>query len=256
MKTTSINNLKGGVAKSITAINIAHILNAKHGRRVLLVDNDMQGNVSKFFNLHDEEAPSITDVLTVKGYQITDAIRHTSYDGLDIIPANMHLSAADKQILMDVSWMQQTRLKKALEQVADIYDYCIIDNAPSLSMSGINALVACDDVIIPIKIDRFTFDGLNQLLSAIKDLQEHNPRLRVAGCLITMFDRTSVNMQGEEYLKSVNGLPVFSTVIRKTTKVDQTTFEGRPLLDYAPRSTATIDYIALVEEILKGENAG
>jgi len=255
MKTISVINLKGGVGKTITAINFAYILAEKHGRRVLLVDNDKQGNSSKFFNLHSYDAPSIADVLTIKGYQITDAIQNTQYEGLDILPANMNLLTANKQILMDMSWMQQTRLKNALEQVAGEYDYCIIDNAPDLNMSVINALVACDDVIIPIKVDRFAFDGLAQLIEQINDMKDHNPGIRVAGCIITMYDRTCVNVQGEKQLKGLEWVPVFLTVIRKTTTVDQTTFEGRRLLDYAPDSTATIDYIAVVDEYLKGAAA-
>ena len=251
MKTTAIINLKGGVAKTITAINMSHILAKKHGKRVLLVDNDKQGNTSKFFNIHSYDKPSVADVLTIKGYQIKDAIRPTQYAGLDVLPANMNLLTANKQILMDMSWMQQTRLRKALEQVAGEYDYCIIDNAPDLNMGVINALAACNDVIIPIKVDRFAFDGLSQLIEQINDIKDHNPYVRIAGCLITMFDRTSINTQGEKKLKGLEWVPVFSTVIRKTTIVDQTTFEGRPLMDYAPSCTAAIDYVSLVGDYLK-----
>ena len=250
MKVISVINLKGGVAKTISAINIAYVLAAVHGKRVILVDNDKQGNTSKFFDAHSYDAPSISDVLTVKDYPITAAVRHTEYTGLDVLPANMNLLRANKEILMDVSRPQQTRLAKALHIVAADYDYAIIDNAPDLNMSVINGLVACDDVLIPIKVDKFAFDGLEQLREQIEDIREFNERIRIAGCFITMYQQNGVNVQGEQYLNSSIGLPMFATVIRKTVKVDETTFTGKPLQVYSKNCTAAQDYAALVEEYL------
>lgn len=253
MKVLSIMALKGGVAKTISAINIAHILATVHLKRVLLVDNDKQGNASKFFKAHSYDAPSIADVLTVKGFNIADAIKGAGYLNLDILPANMNLLRANKEILLDCSRPQQTRLKKALEAVADVYDYVVIDNAPDLNMSVINALVACDDVMIPVKIDQFAFDGLAQICDQIEDVREFNPDIRLVGSFITMYQKNNVNREGERFLMwqdEAQGIPTLNTVIRKTVKVDETTFAGVPLLVYAPRSTATQDYVALVKEYL------
>lgn len=252
MKIISIINLKGGVAKTISSINLAYILMAKHGVKVLLIDNDKQGNTSKFFDLHSYEEPSLADVLTIKEYSISKAIRKTQYNGLDILPANMMLLRANKEILMDVSRPQQTRLRKALMSIASEYDYVVIDNAPDINMSVINALVASDDVLIPIKVDKFAFDGLEILTEQIDEVKEFNPSLRIAGCFITMFKKNKVNIQGEEYLKNNLGIPVFNTFIRSTVKVDETTFVGLPLITYSKDSTATKDYIALVNEYLHG----
>ena len=255
MKTISIINLKGGVGKTISAINIAHILTTVYGKQVLLIDNDKQGNVSKFFGLYSYEQPSITDVLTIKGYSIRNAIVNTkyhSYSGqLDVIPANMNLYDTNKEILLDISRPQQTRLKSALDAVAEQYDYCIIDNAPDINMSVINALVASHDVLVPIKVDRFAFDGLKQLVEQIEDMQEFNPGLRLAGCFITMETFYNVSMQGSQWLEDETDYPVFRTGIRKTVKIDETTFCGKPILEYAKNSTAARDYVNLVAEYLE-----
>jgi len=255
MKVLCIINLKGGVAKTISAVNISHILATKHGKRVLLIDNDKQGNTSKFFKMHDYADPSLADVLTSKDpSMLQKTIKHTEYDTLHVLPANMNLLRADKEILLDVSRPQQTRLKKALqtmERGGNAYDYVVIDCAPDLNMSVINAFVAAGDVLIPIKVDRFAFDGLDQLQEQIKETREFNPTLCIAGGFITMYTRNNVNIQGKQYLEQSAGIPMFKTVIRKTVKVDETTFAGVPLLRYARNSTAARDYDALVSEYLQ-----
>ena len=254
MKTISIINLKGGVGKTISAINIAHVLQSVHGARVLLVDNDKQGNVSKFFGLHDDEAVGIAELLTVRGMVTQELIRNTNYSGLDVITANMNLLNANKEILLDMSRPQQTRLKKALQSVEDCYDYCIIDNAPDINMSVINSLVASHDVLVPIKVDKFAFDGLKQLCEQIEDVLEFNPLLRLQGCFMTMKTTSIVNVQGGQWLES-SEYPFFKTAIRKTTKVDETTFNGIPLLEYSKNSTAAQDYVKLVYEYLSRQEA-
>ncbi|MGE7091653.1 ParA family protein [Lysinibacillus sp. NPDC048646] len=249
MKTISIINLKGGVAKTVSAINIAYTLVALHGKRVLLIDNDKQGNTSKFFGLYDPESDGLSELLTDKKMDVDNVIQQTAYEGLDIITANMNLLRANKEILMDVSLPQQTRLRKKLEKVKEQYDYCIIDNAPDINMTVVNALVASDDVLVPIKVDQFSFDGLKQIIEQIDDVSEFNSDIRFAGCFITMYQRSSVNQQGAELLEQ-QGYPMFATRIRKTVKVDEMTFTGKPLLEYAKRSTACVDYVALVYEYL------
>lgn len=250
MKTISIINLKGGVAKTISSINIAYTLVKNHGKRVLLIDNDKQGNTSKFFNVHSYDDAGMAELLTERGLDVKSVIKRTAYENLDIISANMNLLRADKEILLDVSRPQQTRLNKALSAIRDDYDYCIIDNAPDINMSVINALVASDDVLVPIKVDKFAFDGLEQLVEQIEDVKEFNNDIVFRGCFITMYQRTGVNMQGSEYLASSTSYPLFRTMIRRTVRVDETTFAGKPLLDYR-KSTAGEDYEELVKEYLK-----
>lgn len=250
MKTISIINLKGGVAKTISSINIAYTLVAAHKKKVLLIDNDKQGNTSKFFGLHNYEEKGIAELLTERDLDAKSIVKHAKYENLDIITANMNLLRANKEILLDVSRPQQTRLRKALRQISNDYDYCIIDNAPDINMSVINALVASDDVLVPVKVDKFAFDGLEQLVEQIEDVKEFNENLVFRGCFITMFQKNLVNMQAGEYLRSSTSYPLLHTAIRKTVKVDETTFVGKPLLDYK-KSTAAKDYEALVNEYLK-----
>ncbi|MCL2215786.1 MAG: ParA family protein [Defluviitaleaceae bacterium] len=253
MKVISIINLKGGVGKTISAINIAHVLTAVHSKRVLLIDNDKQGNVSKFFGLHGDDVIGMAEVMTERldGKRlVSEFIYETEYTGLHVITANMSLLSANKEVLLDMSRPQQTRLNKFLQMISSHYDYCIIDNAPDINMSVINALVASDDVLVPIKVDKFAFDGLKQLAEQIEDMWEFNPALRLAGCFITMETRHNVNMQGAAWLENETDYPVFRTGIRKTVKIDETTFCGKPILDYAKNSTAAKDYIKLVAEYL------
>lgn len=251
MRTVSIINLKGGVGKTVSAINIAFVLSSMHGQRVLLIDNDKQGNSTKFFGLHDDDAPSMSEILTVRGIDAVDVIKHTRYSGLDLLSANMSLLRANKEALIDTTRPQQTRLKRALKSVTGNYDYCIIDNAPDINISVINALMVTDDVLVPVKIDKFAFDGLDILAEQVDEVKEANEQLNFAGCFITCFQRNNVNVQGLELLRSQGKYPVFQTVIRNTTKVGETTFSGQPLQEYSKSCTAARDYVDLVTEYLK-----
>ncbi|MCL2575704.1 MAG: ParA family protein [Defluviitaleaceae bacterium] len=254
MRVICVINLKGGVAKTISSINIAHILAEKHGERVLLIDCDKQGNTSKFFGVHSYKHISLADVLLARQNDaLVGVARVTKYKNLDIVPANMHLMRAEREILLDISRPQQTRLKKSLQEYRKHkeYDYVVVDCAPDLNMSVVNAIVAADDIIIPIKVDKFAFDGIDQLLEQIEELREFNPNLRIVGGFITMYSRTNVNMQGVEVLKEKANLPMFSTVIRNTAKVVETTYEGLPIVEHTPKSSAAKDYLALVVEYLE-----
>lgn len=251
MRAISIINLKGGVAKTISAVNIAHILATLHGKRVLLIDNDKQGNTSKLFGLYDYDHKSVADILTDRQADISSIIRHTEYPRLDVIPANMNLLKANMDVLLDMSRPQQTRLAKALAGLGPTYHFCVIDNAPDINMAVINALVASDDVMVPIKVDKFAFDGLEQLTEQIENVREFNPGISFKGCFLTMYQRNTVNRQGDDWMRNESPYHTFSTFIRKTTKVDESTFANLPMLEYAKNSTATKDYIALVDEYLK-----
>jgi len=252
MKTISVINLKGGVAKTISAANIAHILAVIHGKRVLLVDNDKQGNISKMFGLHGYDHPTIAELLTERDANIHEIITPTTYKTLDIIPANMTLLKANLEVLLDPSRPQQTRLRGAFKHIAGDYDYCVIDCAPDLNISTINALVASEDVLIPIKIDKFAFDGLAELIEQINNTREDlNPALTLRGCLITSYQNNEVNRQGAEWLRAQKDLPVFNTHIRRTEKVDESTFASTPIIEYSRRCGAARDYLALVVEYLE-----
>jgi len=250
MRILNICNLKGGVAKTTTTINLAYSLATEHNKRVLIIDNDKQGSASNFFEAHSYEKPSIADVL-MNTKRAGEVIQHTEYRNLDIIPANMNLLRAEQKILTDTETPQQTRLKNALVEVSTYYDYCIIDNAPDAGMGTLNALVAGDDVIIPIKIDRMTFDGVDIMLDVISQVKaSFNERLAFQGCVITFFRGNDVNKQGAELLKNDAKYKLFQSRIYWTAKVDEASFGRVSVMEYSPRSWAARGYKKLAAEYM------
>lgn len=249
MKTISVMNLKGGVAKTISAANIAHVLATVHKKRVLLIDNDKQGNVSKMFGVHDYDAPSIADILTQRK-SILEVAKNTRHENLSVVPANMNLLKANLEILLDTTRPQQMRLRAELRKISDTADFCIIDCAPDINISTINALVASDLVLVPIKIDNFAFDGLSELKEQVGNVREDfNPDIKFM-CFVTCFQNNEVNRQGEEWLKERRAeYPLLDTHIRRSIKVDESTFANAPIIEYSPRCGAAADYKKLVNEI-------
>ena len=173
-KIVSIINLKGGVAKTTTAVNFAYEL-AVRGDRVLVVDNDKQGNLSKAFRCYDpSEQYTVAYLMTEKDADVSKAVAKTEYENIDIIPANMNLANANMSVMMDMSRQQQTRLHKAFVDggIYDIYDYMVIDNAPDINISIINALTISTDVIVPLIIDQYSMDGLDILTEQLQPLKK------------------------------------------------------------------------------------
>lgn len=249
MKTIAIINMKGGCAKTTTTVNMAHILAKDYGKKVLVIDNDKQGNLSKACGVWSYDSLSLADILTGEA-GITEVIQTTQNPLLNAVPANMHLLTANLMVIKDEDREQATILKNQLEEVADTYDYCIIDCPPDINISVINALVAADEVIIPIKIDGYAFDGMDELEEQINNAKQLNPKLKLRGCLVTMFYNRDVCRQGEEWLQNQR-YPVFKTHIRRTEKADEVTFTNESLMEYSPRSGAARDYKAFVKEYLE-----
>ena len=158
---------------------------------------------------------------------------------------------ANLEVIKNEEIDQVTILSKELEKVKDVFDYCIIDCPPDINISVINALVAADEAIIPIKIDGYAFDGMKELEEQINNAKQLNPKLKFRGCLVTMFYNRDVCRQGEEYLQNQR-YPVFRTHIRRTEKADEVTFTTQSLMQYSPRSGAARDYKTFVKEYLEG----
>lgn len=253
MKTISIANLKGGVGKTITTINLSYLLASEFGMRVLVVDNDQQGNTSQFFGRYDYEHPGMSEVMLRKCDDANDVIQKTNNPNLDIIASNLSLAMAERQVQSEAGGCpQQVRLREVLKKVDAWYDYCIIDNAPSLGMCVINALVASDFLIVPAKIDRFTFDGIESLLEQAKQMREYfNPYLRLLGTLVTCYRRNDSNESGEEYLKQAKQYKVFDHHIRYTEKVDESTFSSEPIMVHSKYCGAAKDYRGWAQEVLE-----
>ena len=244
MKTISIINLKGGVGKTITAINMAHILATTFGKKVLLVDNDKQGNATKFLGLHSYSVPSLSEVI-LKFRSIDETIRQTAYQGLDLLPANMTLLQANSQLGSKMSMNSLTVLKNAFGNISSNYDYCIIDNPPDINPSVINALNASDEIIVPIVMDQFSFDGFDQLEEQFEDAKQLNSKLTFKGCLVTRFGRGEKEFLTDEVRSKYK---MFNTIIRRTDKVSGSTFANMPILEYSNRCGAAKDYQKFVRE--------
>lgn len=249
MKTISIINLKGGVGKSTTAITMAHILSgAKHKKRVLLIDNDKQGNTSQFFGkLSTKDQCGSADILKRQ-----KPIIHHITDTLHLINANMTLEGAEYEVLAAHD-DQTDRFATFLHLVAGWYDYCIIDNPPSVSMCVINALCASDEVIVTVKLNDWSLDGIDTITEQINNLKAINKGLKVAGVLLTIFRKTLFSLAAEEWLRQNSPHKVFKTKIRYSDKVDDWTYSKVPLDEFSKMCAAAIDYRKFIREYL-GEN--
>lgn len=245
-----IMNIKGGCAKTTTAINMGYVLAKDYNQKVLLIDNDKQGNLSKTCGVWSYGNPSLADMMTGQE-EIGSVIQTPKMSNVAVVPANMHLLTANLAVIKDEEREQATILSKELEKIKEIFDYCIIDCPPDINISVINALVAADEVIIPIKIDGYAFDGMEELEEQINNAKALNPKLNIRGCLVTMYYNRDVCRQGEAWLQNQK-YPLFKTHIRRTEKVDEVTFTSESLMEYSPRSGAAKDYKAFVKEYLEG----
>lgn len=249
MEKIAIINLKGGVGKSVTTINLAAEFCAR-GLGVLVVDLDKQANTTKFYNALDYDNPSTADLLTCTA-TIGDVLTITGNKDLMLLPANMRLLVANKQVLMDSTEPQQIRLRTALEQLKNIFNICLMDCPPDLDMGSINALCAADWVIIPVDCDEWATDGLREVLDQMDKLRMYyNPRLKLAGVLLTKYNRTNAEKQVAEDVSN-SGAPLLKSVIRYTVKVKEARSAHKALRDYAPGGTATQDYNSLADELLE-----
>ena len=251
----SIINLKGGVGKTFTAANMAHILNFGHGKSVLLVDNDKQGNLSKLFSAYQDETESGAAKLLRGWYQDVNSLRVPlpGYPCMDIIPANMSLLQATNDLTREESEDQIERFRALAEayplEEGKPYDFIIIDNPPDLGLNVINALAVSDDVIVPTKVDAWALAGLDVIIEQVEQMKQLNSRLQFRGVLPTMWQNTDTNISGMEWLQE-KGYKVFESKIWYSAKAPESTFFCQPIVEYAPRSWTAIKYRKFVAEYL------
>lgn len=253
MRTTVILNMKGGVAKTTTVINMAAYLARKHRKKVLVIDADSQCNTTEFLG-GDPSKGNLALALrsdTISTEIALIGIQHTTLRGVDILPGDSTLMDLDLT-KVETKGVRATVLRDLVSnlQVSQAYDYCLVDCPPAFNAASAAALIAADDVIIPIKLDAFSLRGMACLLRQIFNMRKINPNLRLAGCLPTMWYK-SPNVQNAEETLRASKLPIFPH-IRRSDKVDDMTFSQDPLLVTSPRSAAAIDYSRFVIEYMNG----
>ena len=247
-KIISIINQKGGVGKTTTAVNLSALM-ADMGQKVLIIDLDPQGNATSGLGMAVEDK-SMYEVLMGR-VQMKEVVEKTDFKNLSVGGSDIRLADAELQ-LVNVD-KREFRMKTALAAVQKDYDFVIIDCPPSLSLLTVNALTASDSVIIPIQCEYYALEGVASLVQTIQKVKKTlNPRLEIEGVLLTMLDgRTNLGLQVVDEVKKHFKKQVYGTVIPRTVRLGEAPSHGEPIHIYDKRSTGTIAYAALAQEVLQ-----
>ena len=243
-------NQKGGVGKTTTTINLGAAL-AEWGRRVLLVDLDPQGALSVGLGVNPLQLDrTVYNLMMERNVPISDVLLETAVPGLDLLPSNIDLSAAEVQLVNEVA--REQTLRRVLAPVLPEYDVVLVDCQPSLGLLTVNALTAADGVIVPLECEFFALRGVALLIQTIEKVRERlNPDLELEGILATMYDARTLH--GREVLARVLeafGDKVFHTVVNRTIRFPETTVAGEPITTYASSSAGATAYRELAREVL------
>lgn len=249
-KTIAFANQKGGVGKTTTCVNVSAYL-ASMGKKVLIIDLDPQGNATSAVGIDKAgDIKSVYNVITGENY-VEEVIIKSCVDGLDILPSEINLAGAEIELVsMD---NREKVLKNIINRLKNFYDFICIDCPPSLGLLTVNALTACDTVLIPIQCHFFALEGLTQLMNTVKLVKKHlNSAIDVEGVVLTMKDNRSnhVNQVSDEIRRFFNK-KVFNTVIPSNIRLAEAPSYGLPICKYDPKSKGAHAYSELAREILE-----
>ena len=248
----SVANQKGGVGKTTSTVSLAAAL-AVHGKKVLIIDSDPQGNATSGLGVQKGELEQdVYDVL-VNQVPMADVIVPTTRENLMIAPSTIQLAGAEIELTSQPR--REQRLKETVKKIKDDYDYIFIDCPPSLGHLTMNAFTASDTVLIPVQCEYYALEGLSQLMNTITMVRKHfNPQLKIEGVLLTMYDaRTNLGNEVKDDVIKYFREKVYKTIIPRNVRLSEAPSYGQAIVDYDPRSRGAEVYMELAKEVLAHE---
>jgi len=253
MKTISFINLKGGVGKTTISTWLAYLIAESWDLRVLFIDNDKQGNASRWLGA-DESKGTLTNIL-MDGASARDVLQHSQYPNIDFIAADMGLIEANYSVAADASIRQDTILKNALQEIAGDYAVCVIDNPPDINMSVFNALACTDDVIIVTLLELDSIEGIRKMRDQIADVQQFNPQLSIKGVLVNQYMAYPEAIELSKEIES-DGFSMFQSRISYATPMAKrhiltASRERKSIFEVCPNCRVARDVLRFAEELLQ-----
>ncbi|MFA6309139.1 MAG: AAA family ATPase [Clostridia bacterium] len=248
-KVIAIANQKGGVGKTTTAVNLSACL-AYKGKKVIIIDIDPQGNTTSGFGIDKTRIEYSSYDVVINEIKLERALVSTVVENLRLCPSNMQLAGAEVELVSAIS--RETRLKEAIAEVKDRYDFILIDCPPSLGLLTLNSLAAADTILVPIQCEYYALEGLSQLMNTVTLVQKHlNPRLEVEGVVLTMFDpRTNLSIQVVEEVKKYFKNKVYRAIIPRNVRLSEAPSYGLPIIQYDIKSKGAVSYLELADEVI------